>query len=65
MRGDAGAGAGREVVAASLHAGVRCWCGAERGTPWKTSRKIFAAVCRIGAVPFVVGWKAVIGTARN
>jgi len=22
-------------------------------------------VCRIGAMPFVVGWKAVIGTAQN
>jgi hypothetical protein len=23
------------------------------------------AGCRIGGMPFVVGWKAVIGTARN
>ena len=28
-------------------------------------RKIFVAGCRIGGMPFVVGWKAVIGTAGN
>jgi hypothetical protein len=28
-------------------------------------REFSAAGCRIGGMPFVVGWKAVIGTARD
>jgi hypothetical protein len=40
--------------------------GAERARPSKKSdRKISAAACRIGEMPFVVVVEAVVGTARN
>jgi hypothetical protein len=31
----------------------------------KPIARFFGAGCRIGGMPFVVGWKAVIGTARS
>ncbi|TWH71046.1 hypothetical protein JD77_06071 [Micromonospora olivasterospora] len=31
----------------------------------KPVARFSVAGCRIGGMPFVVGWKAVIGTARN
>lgn len=46
---------------------VLCFAqGVDRAVRFEESgRKISGAGCRIGGMPFVVGWKAVIGTARN
>ncbi|MEV0805558.1 hypothetical protein [Micromonospora sp. NPDC050200] len=46
---------------------VLCFArGVDRAVRYEEpGRKISVAGCRIGGMPFVVGWKAVIGTARN
>jgi hypothetical protein len=77
-RDGSGAGAGRDAGAASPvgyapdedaaeDPNVLCCAhGVNRAVRQEEpDRKISVAGCRIGAMPFVVGWKAVIGTARN
>jgi hypothetical protein len=44
---------------------IRQVCGKKRFAGEEPDRKVSVAGCRIGGTPFVVRWKAVIGTARN
>ena len=77
-RDGSGAGPGRDAGAASPvgytldegaaeHTNVLCFArGVDRAVAYEEpDRKVSVAGCRIGGMPFGVGWKAVIGTARN
>jgi len=78
-RDGSGAGASRDAGAASPvgyaldegaaeHADVLCSCArtsTARFADEEPDRKVSVAGCRIDGMPFVVGWKAVIGTARD